>query len=172
MDKNVISFANDSYFCRALGDLAPPGPGYSDTLKLSNCSDCTVEASAILGGDEDCIDINRGYNIHVRAGRLTSGGKYIATVKGGADMVYLSGCIDRHGSETDIDLGNWSDQASDRTKRVHLNLTTHDGSPVRVRVLHGWKPLICNPSQAYTIDTRFKGIFRWAYAALKWLGLA
>jgi hypothetical protein len=142
----------------------------ADALKLSNCHDIQIAADLIVGGYEDCIDINRGRDIYVRITQAQPQGKFVATIKGGAENVLLQ--IDRligHGTETDIDIGNWSDQEPHaRTKFVYLNITTSDGSPVRVRILHGWTPILINSAhQKYIISTRYKGCFNWVYSILK-----
>ena len=171
-DINYLSYANDEDLNETLGDLIPDGNHYSDTLKLSNCHRVRITAGKIVGGREDCVDINRGSHITVEAEEYHPRGKFVFTVKGGADKVWLNGKLMGHGSEVDVDLGNWSDQAMDRTKVVLLNLTTHDGSPIRVRVLHGWKPVIVNPAQRYEIDVRAKGVFGTIMGFLKKLKFA
>lgn len=147
----------------------------SDVVKFSNSSYVFVKIAGILpGGIEDCVDVNNGsHHLSVSAELFAPRGKYVATVKGGSHHVTLYGKI-TSGSETDIDLGNWSDQGKGRTTNVNLALQHANYAariPVRVRVLHAWTPshLVYGP---YAIDTRFKGVFRPVYFLLKKLRLA
>lgn len=64
------------------------------------------------------------------------------TIKGGSHNITLKNVtLYWHGSETDIDIGNWSDQSDELTTNVRLvNVLSHDDKPVRVRVLWGEVP--------------------------------
>lgn len=161
-DVNLLSYV-DSFGVNHMDVMN--GSGYSDALHLSDCHNFSLFSPEIRGGSEDCVDINQGCLISIHVDRLWSGGKYVFTVKGGAEDIQLSGCIYKHGSVTDVDIGNWSDQNKHgRTKFVRLCLNTTDGSPVRVRVLHGWRPEIINPEQPYIISTWRKGWFNAVYS--------
>ena len=167
-DVNLYSIANEQDFSRTLSELVADPAVHADALKLSNCRVGIVNADRIVGGREDCIDINRGFDLTVAVGKLEPKGRFAVTIKGGADLITISAELYGHGKETDIDIGNWSDQSMARTKRVCLSIRTHDGSPVRVRVLHGWRPLILNPTeQTYEIDDSKKGWFGFVFGLWK-----
>ena len=118
---------------------------YSDSLKLSKATDVLVKSCSITGGSEDCIDMNRYCSdITVSDCILKPCGKYGITIKGGTTRVTLKNLLFMtHGKETDIDLGNWSDQSAEPVSSVVLeNITSLDGKPVRVRVLWAQKPKV------------------------------
>lgn len=141
----------------------------NEALKItSQATDIEVRGKRILGGAEDCLDLNdRCRDIDVHFDEWAARGKYVVTCKGGCRGIRLSGTITSHGAETDVDLGNHSDQSAERTTAVRLNLATNDGSAVRVRVLHAHQPVIENPSQRYEIDVAKKGWFGHIWPILK-----
>jgi hypothetical protein len=148
VDKNlcVITESNANY---GLEDLDASRDGYADALKISGIEGTTIEIGQIIGGIEDCIDVNRSCkSIKIFTKELIASGKYVATIKGGSSYIELHGHIRRHGSEVDIDIGNWSDQSNDPTKYVILNLTADNG-PVTVRVLSGTEPIFLNSEENY-----------------------
>ena len=146
----------------------PPDGGHSDTIKFSGSSHISIQFhGALTGGREDCLDVNNGsHHISVFAETWVSGGRFVATLKGGSHDIYTHGHISIGGSETDIDLGNWSDQSAERTKFVMLNHTSSSGR-VRVRVLNAWRPSFANPASNYRVSTSLKGLFYPLWALLK-----
>lgn len=164
-DKNWESHANETDVNIAGRIICPPDNTYSDTLKFSCCQIVKVHDCKIVGGNEDCIDMNNlCSNLDVTNCELESRGKYVMTIKGGTTDVLVSDtCILAHGSETDIDLGNWSDQSEAETKRVILsNVFAQDGQPVRVRVLWAEKPLVIGGNVKVTAIPKFLvSIWRW-----------
>lgn len=124
------------------GDIkAPQGKGWTDALKLSGAVNLTVAVDELEGGYEDCVDINHSHNVAVEVQRATPHGKFVLTCKGGSTDVKLSIAEQHgHGTETDLDLGNWADQWSAKTGPVSLYSKTTDGSAVRVRRLNAEHP--------------------------------
>jgi hypothetical protein len=163
-DINLESYANETDV-RVVGPRLIDGEEYSDALKFSNCNAVHVENVEIIGGREDCIDINRGGLIAIADTLLYPRGKFAVTIKGGAEVVTLRNVtLAGHGSEVDIDLGNWSDQSGERTRGVTLdNVFAADGKPVVIRVLHADMPLI-RGGNVRVIDRRW---LAWAYRTLK-----
>ena len=147
-DKNYESFADVEDV--EITGVTFPAAGvdvneYSDILKLSHAKNIKVKDCYIYGGREDCVDMNRECeNITIENTNVHSGGKYCFTIKGGATNVTLRNVtIDGHGSEVDIDLGNWSDQSNKLTTGVVLeNVTSKSGKPVTCRVLWADKPTV------------------------------
>lgn len=156
-DKNYYSIADQDGV--VIENKTFPEPGidtneYSDIFKLSHASNITVKNCTIYGGREDCVDMNRECKDVVFENiTVHSGGKYCFTVKGGTKNVTLKNVvIDGHGSEVDIDLGNWSDQSSELTTNIILdNVTSKSGIPVKVRVLWAEKPLVVGGSNVRLI---------------------
>lgn len=178
-DKNFVSLVGRSHETVAYGDLCPPDGSYSDTLKVTACRALTVTAGHIVGSAEDAVDINNHCSsITVVAGLFEPRGKYLATIKGGSSGVMLIGKVRGHGSVTDIDIGNISDQSDNLTRGVVLDLEHELGrhEPIRVRVLGGTRPVLMNASgQRYDVEVVVPGFFRsWflkGYKLLKRLGL-
>jgi hypothetical protein len=169
MDNNYLSWAGEENLFIKLDNISPPD-GINDALKLSNCKNIVLRANKVIGGNEDVLDINRGENISVEIEEAVPTGKYVCTVKGGAEYIFITiKNLVGHGKEMDFDIGSWSDQSIwKRTKHVYLNIRTSDGSPVNVRVLHGWKPILVNGSlQEYKIDYKYNKIFIYAYFIYK-----
>lgn len=151
-DNNLISYYDkDSNQTVNHGRIGHESPDYDDALKItSRCTGLNVHAKHIIGGREDCVDINNHATaIKVLSDRWFAQGKYIATIKGGASDVFLWGQITDGGSEVDVDLGNWSDQSQEKTTNVRLHLTRADGKPVIVRVLHADKPALLPSDKGY-----------------------
>lgn len=148
-----------------LGDIIPPDDSYADALKLSGVVDLQVHADAIWGGYEDCIDINHCRRVALYIHRADAPGKYVATIKGGSDGIELDiDVVGYRGDETDFDIGNWSDQSMERTKRVWIR-AGGQGFPLRCRVLHGWVPKLWGGQ--WVVNKSMKGWFGFAYGLLK-----
>lgn len=144
-DRNKLSFVGDqggaTYRADQFSDQLNAegvldGRGYDDALKLSNASNVTFDSWPILGGDEDCVDVNRGSSIRVD-GQFWPRGSRVATIKGGAKDVALSGVIHGRAKKFDVVIGQWSDQSNAETGVVYLNLRHDDGSPVTVDIWKG-----------------------------------
>ena len=147
-DKNLYSYNGPDDDCKLVDDsmhsfgVEHTPAAWSDTLKYSTgLTDFVHRVGDVFGGKEDCIDVNnRCRNVAVYAKGLWSGGKYVATIKGGSTGTRITGRIVAGGSEVDVDIGNWSDQSDQPTTGTVLCLTRTDGRPVTVRVLNGEKP--------------------------------
>lgn len=156
-DKNYYSIADQSDVIIG-GAVFPNGEvnplDYSDIVKLSNASNITLKDCTIHGGKEDCIDMNRNCNsVIIENTFLESNGNYCITIKGGTKNVTIKNVtITNHGKETDIDLGNWSDQSSELTTNITLdNVVSEDGFPVKVRVLWADKPTVIGGNVKVTV---------------------
>lgn len=145
-DRNYRSYADVSGVFLNGEDIAPPDPAnWADTLKFSNARDVNVQGCTVLGSTEDCVDIMRGsHDIVISGCTMFPAGKYAFTIKGGShDIMIVDTVIFGEGSETDIELGNWTAVNFDKSYRIVLdNVTRSDGKPVRVRVGHAQKPTI------------------------------
>lgn len=148
-DKAVLSLGGEQ-LSRDLGTISATDSTVTDTIHCSGAYGATLTASSIIGGSEDCIDFNNtSHDLAIKVEYLESGGKYVSTIKGGSYRIYLGGVIHLHGSEVDVDLGNWSDQSSALTMAVTLDLKSSDGSPVTYRILNASKPILAPGSGPY-----------------------
>ena len=144
--------------------------GGTEALKItSRASDIHVGGNEIHGGTEDCLDLNNEcQRVSVEFSEWHANGQYLVTCKGGCSDITLSGCIVRHGDTTDVDLDNVSEQSTKPTSNIRLNLTTRDGSAVKVRCLGPNSPIILNPEQRYEItqSKRLGALFKLLRALL------
>lgn len=114
---------------------------WSEALKVSRVGNASIAAGVCVGGYEDVIDATDCGEVLVRITKGYVNGKYFSTIKGGTDGFQLQvGTQVGHGKETDHDLGNWYDYNGHKTKRVFLDVETHDGSAAKCRALHADKP--------------------------------
>lgn len=147
-------------------DLRPADGGISDTLKFSWVRNLTVMVNRIVGGVEDCIDVNnRCSDLVIFAEVLEPRGRYVATIKGESENIRIYATrIEGRGKETDFDLGNRSEQAKGRTKDVTISVTEATHEPVRLRVMHAWEPTV-KGSAKFKVNTTLKGwigkLFPW-----------
>ncbi len=148
-----MSEKNYQSYYRVDGDvsdvsLEPDGaqwlPGsWSDTAHFSGCFRQRFTNFKIFGGVEDCVDLNNGCNgLTLENFALTSGGKYCITLKGGSnDNLFTGLYIKKHGKEVDIEIGNWSDQSHNFSKRNSFwNVHAEDKKPVTYCYRYGCKP--------------------------------
>lgn len=156
-DNNYYSIADQDGVILANETLPYGGvmvDDYDDILKLSHATNTKILSCIIYGGKEDCIDLNRYCNnILIQDTILYPFGNYVCTIKGGTSNVTLKNIILKNrGKETDIDIGNWSDQSNELTTNIILdNVTCYDGSPVRVRVLWGTRPTVIGGNVKVTV---------------------
>lgn len=167
-DKNLESHG-DTQEVRLKGVTLNARDGeYADALKFSNVQGVVVDGEFIFGGYEDCIDINRGcMDMAFRNLRLSSGGLYVATIKGGSSNILFENItVAAHGKETDFDIGNWSDQNGNLTHHIYFkNIKSEDGKPVRVRVLWGADVhVLDNSNVKITVVPKF---FVWVWRLLR-----
>ena len=168
-DKNYYSIADQDGVIieeKDFPDIGVNSLEYSDIFKLSHATNIVLKNSSITGGKEDCIDMNR-YCEHVLIDdvSLHSCGNYCVTIKGGSRNIILRNItIEAHGAETDIDLGNWSDQSNHLTTNVFLeNVLSKDGEPVKVRVLWADPPTVIGG------NVTVKVVPRWLVAIYRFL---
>ena len=187
-DKNVWSFVGDDEgriwlngdliegpgpgirVFRFPGDVAPPDGSYADVLKFSGVQRLVVTVDGtVYGGREDCVDMNRKCrDVTVSAKAFSSGGKYVWTCKGGSSGCALYGRIVKHGSVTDVEVGNHSDQSDEVTTETRLHLTSD--SPIRYNQLHATSLRLMGPGPykpGLTIPGAFRTLFAKVYAFLK-----
>lgn len=171
---NVLLFSADVPGMREVdvGDLVHSDPGIADTLKLSGCVRLAVTAGVVAGGYEDCLDINHSQECEVRIAHAIPQGKYMHTCKGGSSHILVSvGTLTGHGTETDFDVGNWSDQnPTAKTTDTTFIVGASDG-PVQLRVLHGERNSTGGAAQ-WERHTTWNGLFNPCFRCLKALHLA
>jgi hypothetical protein len=142
-DINDHPFANNPNVGeQVFGRISPSQPGVtSDELKFSNSQNGHIQAEEIVGGKEDCVDINNGSSdLHIVADSWKSGGLYVATIKGQSSRIALNGWVDVHGSVVDLDVDNYSDQKHAPSQDIYCGWRTRDGSPIRWRSWMGCRP--------------------------------
>jgi len=155
-----------------MGDILPP-PGTSDSIKItSGCCRLHITANRVIGGSEDCVDINNECRDIVVDAIWEPRGKYLATIKGGSRDIELRGRVVTQGKEVTIDLGNHSDQSKKRTEGVFLNLTCNQ--PITWRRINATTPQI-RAGQKFkkklSVPGELRAFFAAAYIWLKRIGV-
>ena len=172
-DNNLYSICNQTNIgCCHIGDVLA-STQHADALKITNSKNGIINAGKIIGGYEDCVDINNHCSgVTIIAELWEPRGDYLATIKGGSSVIQLHGIVRGHGKVVDIDIGNISDQSDDLTTMVMLNLKHEDGDPITIRVLGGDKPILINfNTQRYVYKfvlwSGFRSLFLKTYKQLK-----
>jgi hypothetical protein len=147
-DRNYKSYADvfgvtiqDARFDPAEAGLDPQA--FDDTLKFSNASEVHAENIFVRGGRENAVDMNRGcHDIAIQTSTLVGGNQCAIVIKGGSHDIALGDVMIREAvGRYDIELGGWSDQSFEKTRRILLHdVRRDDGKPVRVAVGHAEKP--------------------------------
>ena len=153
-----------------LGSIVAPS-GIADALKVSGAVNLTIIVHDITGGYEDCIDINHSSNVTIYVEYLASSGLYVSTIKASDHVTLLCGCLTKHGTVTDFDLGNWSDQSTAKTRAVILGVKG-SSAPVQVRQLNAEAPrMVEEPSITWKLSSTWSWCFLPVYRVLKALHL-
>lgn len=167
-DINLISFngpgENGNCIDLTMNGPIVPGPEIADTLKFSTgLTSFYGRFPSVTSGTEDCIDVNNlCRNITITADKLVFRGTMGVTIKGGSRNIRITAYnCEGHGKETDVDIGNWSDQSSEPTTGVMLDISRSDGELVRIRVINGTKPLLLPGSGPYKFLFPWPWIPRW-----------
>lgn len=139
---------------------------YDDALKFtSQLRDFVGKFGRVFSGKENCVDVNnKCRNVTISGEFIANGGLYPITVKGGSEGITITGTLDGHGTEVDVDAGNWSDQSNSWVKNWTLQLTTTDGSPVVVRCLQAEAPTLLSGPYRYAFPSPkawYHGIAVW-----------
>lgn len=149
-DRNFLSYADvDGRTIEAVRiDASDEGDdplAFDDTLKLSHAVNFIGRQLWVRGGRENAVDMNRGCrNVRLEGCTLVAGRHCAVVIKGGSSDISLArvAIVEPVGAY-DIELGGWSDQSFDLTRRVTLaDVSRRDGQPVRVVVGRAELPAI------------------------------
>lgn len=158
----------DEWFSIGVPSLVA-SPGDSDTLKLSGLRKTRVYALNVDGREasEDAVDANHCEDWELYVEDLWAAKRYCATIKGGSKRFKVVVARQHgHGGETDWDFGNFSDQGNSRTTGGCLQVSTVDGSKVRVRYLTSDEMKLEPGSQGFEITRMNQG---WFYPVFNFL---
>ena len=171
-DNNFVSHWGITGLAIIDRSISPDNPTqYSDILKLSLCANTLIERCHIEGGIEDCIDAVRGTNYTIRACTLNPNGRNGITLKGALDGATVQDVVfDKHGSECDIELGQYDRYQSPPFKKTkHINIVqtkAKDNQPVKVKV---WMADMPNVAAGNVKVTKVNPIFVWCYFLFRWI---
>jgi len=149
------------------------GSGGSDALKITDSSYGMIRVGHIIGGKEDCVDVNNHTSgVRVICDLYEPRGDYVITCKGGSSNIVFEGFVRGHGRVVDVDLGNVSDQSDDLTTGIRLNLVHEAGEPITVRVLGADNPALLNAATQrydiiFQIPTTWRSLFLKVFKQLK-----
>lgn len=172
VDRNAVSICGE----RPIGDRhyeLIDGSAGSDALKVTDSDHGLIRVDHIIGGREDCVDVNNhAANVVVECMLFEPRGDYVGTIKGGSENVVIRGTVRGHGKVVDFDLGNVSDQSDDLTRNVRFDLIHEAGEPITLRILGCENPTFLNAEvQKYVvifaIPRPFRALFLKVYKQLK-----
>lgn len=150
---------------------APRTPfAYDDALKFtSGLTEFTGRFGTVYSGAENAADLNnKCRNVNLSADRwMANGSKYPFTIKGGSESIVITGVLDGHGTEVDVDAGNWSDQSNNWVKLWTLGLKSLDGKPIVVRCLQAHAPYFMDGTGPYVYA--FPSPYSWCHGIAVWL---
>lgn len=149
----------------SVGDIKFVEGTQSDALKVSGCHNLKVFAGIVEGGTEDVLDVNHSKDCEIYIEDAYPRGKYVSTQKGASHNITVH--IDRqhgHGTETDHDYGNNSDQGNGKTTGCALIAKEVNYSPIMVRVLRATLPNLAGGPFKWS----FPSPFRWYHKICIW----
>lgn len=153
---------------RVIGNSLKPFD-YDDALKFtSQLTNFNGKFGVVYSGKENAVDVNnKCRNLTLSGERwMANGGLYPFTVKGGSEGITITGTLDGHGTEVDVDAGNWSDQSNGWVKNWTLGLRSLDGRPIVVRCLQAKAPQLIAGTGPYKYafpspNNPLHGVFIW-----------
>jgi len=155
--------------------LTPPnlGAGLDDILKLSKITKSRFQNVTVVAGAqiENALDMNNGSlgNTFVDL-KLDAGQECAIIVKGGSSYnVFSDVTITRSGGNSDIYLGDYSDQSREKSIANHFdNVRRTDGQAVRISwtFFRAEKPTFTSSNVSYQYLLSF---FRTCYVEAKYL---
>lgn len=131
-------------------NLIPTNPkDYDSILKISGRHNLIVPSVLAAQGKENSVDINNEAAFIVLGGQwggVGDEGEQVFTIKGGSHSIIISGEVISRGTDTDIEIGCWSDQSTKPVSDIDLSgLYRSNGAPLRVvfgRVNQPWRVLL------------------------------
>lgn len=145
-DKNLVSLYETDNNTAKVYDVLD-GTGDTSPLKVtSHCTCCTVAVNKLIGGSENCVDVNNEVvGLHVSCLEYDTRGKYTLSAKT-SNGVTFRGHIIALASKWEVNLGSWSDQSKKVQTATRLELTA-DIYPIRVWVGNADVPSMDDPSK-------------------------
>lgn len=154
-DTNWISYVGPTDDNRTVGPndwTAPKNPlDYDDLVKCSDLNDFIIEGLTIPAGREDSIDCVRGKRYIIR--NCTVHGTI--TLKGAIDSYLIENCV----ISGTIEIGQfdnyWTPHRPPTRHGVIRNVSSPDGTPVRVKLWDATHPLVLNSKVRVTTMPRW-----------------
>lgn len=126
-------------------DLDASG-GYTAALKVtSKAKGIVVHAHRLIGGGENCVDVNNGVDGLTVTAIYAPLGKYALSAKASRAIRFV-GHIRGRAKRWEVNLGSWSDQSRAVQTGTLLELTA-DTYPIRVWVGNADIPLMDDPKK-------------------------
>jgi hypothetical protein len=152
--------------------------GRSGTAALkitSKAFNIRVTADNLIGGTENCLDLNNECNaITVEAKVYGCEGKYAISAKT-CDNITLRGHISGTPKEWHVNLGSWSDQSNHPQTNTHLALTA-DNYPIMVWLGNADEPIFDDKTKYKIIGfgsygKLVRGVVMFLWGAAKKIGI-
>lgn len=145
-DSNTVSLYETSSGDRPVYDLIDGSQGTAGLKITSHCRDLVATCDLIIGGRENCVDLNNECDgITVSAKEYRVNGKYALSAKTCKNVSFI-GHITGKPSKWHVNLGSWSDQSRDIQDNTALMLTA-DTYPIVVWVGNATVPKMDDPAK-------------------------
>jgi len=145
-DSNAISLYETNSGEKLVYEVIDGAGGTAGLKITSRCANLNVLAGTIIGGTENCVDLNNECSgILVQSETYQTRGKYTLSAKT-CNGVIFRGHIALRASQWEVNLGSWSDQ-SDKIQSNTLLALTADVYPIRVWVGNAEIPHLDDPKK-------------------------
>ena len=145
-DLNTVSLYETASGLRLKYAVIDGSAGTAALKITSHAQDVDVTVGTLIGGSENCVDLNNGCrNIAVHCDDYQCRGKYAISAKTCSDTSF-TGHISGRATQWEINLGSWSDQSSNPQTNTKLALTA-DHYPIRVWVGNALIPDMDDPAK-------------------------
>lgn len=167
LDVNTVSLYEGSNGQSVVYDTLDGSAGTAALKITSRAQGITVKAERLIGGSENCADLNNECrNISVSPNVFEVRGKYALSAKT-CDGVAFTGHITGTPSQWHINLGSYSDQSGRVQTNTRLELTA-DSYPILVWVGNADAPSLDGPAKYKLIGFGRYGSFVRSLIMLLW----
>lgn len=167
LDDNFFSVYGQTGVCLDGRTFSPANPAkYASILKVSHSVGVSGAALVVANGKENAVDINVCKDVTL-CGDFGSSGSYgdqVITIKGGSEDIVISGVIHSNGGRARVQIGQWSDQSYNLSRRITLDLVSDDGSKVDVVIGRATEVTL----RGGCVEIKWKGRLLTAYWWIKW----
>jgi len=145
-DQNAVSLYETSSGKVLVYETIDGSAGTAALKITSQASSLRVSAGRMIGGRENCVDLNNGcQDVVVECDEFEVRGKYALSAKACRGVAFRGHLSGRPG-KWHVNLGSWSDQNKGTQTGTHLALTA-DAYPILVWVGNATVPTMDDPKK-------------------------